>query len=124
MIFIEECSGACGKMGGGVCKLPVGVWCVLLSCKRQVPKIQTWEQKLPTTTPTPASAYCKNRHGGQSMSITAPSHTSCCCSYENIVQIRCLLEGDSVQDILDHWHVMLQERMQHWGLERSQVTTS
>lgn len=43
------------------------------------------------------------------------------CRYENIVQIRCLYEGITVQDMLDTWHKMLPKKMKEWGLDRQQV---
>lgn len=43
------------------------------------------------------------------------------CSYENIVQIRCLYEGVTVDDMLSSWHDMLPQKMQEWGLDRGQV---
>ncbi len=41
--------------------------------------------------------------------------------YENLVQIRCLLEGDSEEDILNNWHTILPDRMARWQLDRSEV---
>ncbi|KAK9815572.1 hypothetical protein WJX72_006066 [[Myrmecia] bisecta] len=41
--------------------------------------------------------------------------------YENIPQIRCLLEGIKVPDILSRWHTILEEHMAKWGLERQQM---
>ena len=41
--------------------------------------------------------------------------------YENLVQIRCLLEGVSPDDILNDWHTVLPEHMEKWGVERGQV---
>lgn len=38
--------------------------------------------------------------------------------YENIVQIRCLLEGINVEDMLENWSTMLPEYMQKWQLDR------
>jgi hypothetical protein len=46
---------------------------------------------------------------------------ACRCRYENLVQIRCLLEGVDPQDMLLHWHDMLPEYMQRWQLDRLQV---
>ena len=43
------------------------------------------------------------------------------CSYENIVQIRCLLEGVAPQEMLQTWHDMLPAYMQRWGLDRGEV---
>jgi hypothetical protein len=37
------------------------------------------------------------------------------------VQVRCLLEGVPVEDILADWHGLLQEYMQRWQLDRSKV---
>lgn len=41
--------------------------------------------------------------------------------YENIVQIRCLLEGVEPEDMLQSWHAMLPEYMQRWGLDRAEL---
>ena len=35
--------------------------------------------------------------------------------YENIVQVRLLLEGTRPEDMLAHWHAMLPEAMQRFG---------
>ena len=43
------------------------------------------------------------------------------CRYENIVQIRCLLEGVDPQDMLLTWHDMLPQYMQRWQLDRTEV---
>ena len=43
------------------------------------------------------------------------------CRYENLIQVRCLLEGVEVEDILDNWHAILPEYMEKWGLERKEV---
>lgn len=45
------------------------------------------------------------------------------CRYENIVQIRCLYEGVTVQDMLDNWHDMLPAKMKEWGLDRQKVSS-
>jgi hypothetical protein len=37
------------------------------------------------------------------------------------VQVRCLLEGVPVDDILADWHGLLQHYMQTWQLDRSKV---
>lgn len=52
-----------------------------------------------------------------------PPHTylSRACRYENVVQIRCLYEGVTVQEMLDHWHDMLPARMHQWDLDRNKV---
>lgn len=42
--------------------------------------------------------------------------------YENIVQIRCLLEGVQVQDMLDNWHSLLPQHMEKWQLDRAEVS--
>jgi phosphoglycolate phosphatase-like HAD superfamily hydrolase len=40
--------------------------------------------------------------------------------YENLVQVRCLLEGAcSPEEMLETWHELLPERMAAWGLERA-----
>lgn len=41
--------------------------------------------------------------------------------YENIVQIRCLLEGVDPQDMLQRWHSILPEHMQRWKLDRAEL---
>jgi hypothetical protein len=41
--------------------------------------------------------------------------------YENIVQIRCLLEGIPAEEILRDWHNLLPRQMSTWGLERGEV---
>ena len=46
------------------------------------------------------------------------------CRYENLVQVRCLLEGVSEDDILQHWHTILPESMQRWQLDRQEVQCS
>lgn len=50
----------------------------------------------------------------------------CCAAlcphrYENIVQIRALYEGVSVQDMLDTWHKLLPRKMKEWSLDRQEV---
>jgi hypothetical protein len=41
--------------------------------------------------------------------------------YENIVQIRALLEGVQVSDILHRWHEVLPQKMQEWDVGRAQL---
>eukprot|EP00879_Flechtneria_rotunda_P032260 GHRR01035436.1.p1 GENE.GHRR01035436.1~~GHRR01035436.1.p1 ORF type:complete len:159 (+),score=49.21 GHRR01035436.1:393-869(+) len=41
--------------------------------------------------------------------------------YENVVQIRCLYEGTSVDEMLQSWHVLLPKKMDEWQLDRSEV---
>lgn len=41
--------------------------------------------------------------------------------YENIVQIRCLLEGVRPQDMLEQWSTMLPEYMEKWNLDRGEL---
>lgn len=41
--------------------------------------------------------------------------------YENIVQIRCLLEGVDPQDMLERWSTMLPEYMERWQLDRANL---
>lgn len=41
--------------------------------------------------------------------------------YENLVQVRCLLEGVSPAAILADWHHLLPEYMSKWGLDRSEL---
>jgi hypothetical protein len=49
---------------------------------------------------------------------TPPHHLFCARRYENIVQIRCLLEGAGVDEMLDTWDSMLPAAMARWGLQR------
>ena len=44
------------------------------------------------------------------------------CRYENIVQIRCLLEGVDPDEMLLHWHDMLPQYMQRWQLDRAEAS--
>lgn len=37
------------------------------------------------------------------------------------MQIRCLLEGVSVEEMLERWHDLLPEYMQRWQLDRGEV---
>lgn len=39
------------------------------------------------------------------------------------MQIRCLYEGLTVEQMLTSWHDMLPAKMKEWGLERSKVGT-
>lgn len=41
--------------------------------------------------------------------------------YENLVQVRCLLEGVSPRDILADWHSLLPEYMAKWDLDRNEL---
>jgi hypothetical protein len=41
--------------------------------------------------------------------------------YENLVQVRCLVEGESVEAMLEGWPAMLADRMARWGLDRGDV---
>lgn len=43
--------------------------------------------------------------------------------YENIVQIRCLYEGTSVEDMLANWATMLPAKMDEWKLDRAEMVT-
>lgn len=43
------------------------------------------------------------------------------CRYENIVQIRALLEGETVDNILNNWHELLPRYMEKLGLDRATV---
>ena len=43
------------------------------------------------------------------------------CRYENLVQVRCLLEGMSEADILHNWQTILPDSMQRWHLDRQEV---
>lgn len=42
--------------------------------------------------------------------------------YENLVQVRCLVEGVAVQAMLDDWPAMLAARMAEWQLDRGDVS--
>jgi hypothetical protein len=42
--------------------------------------------------------------------------------YENLVQVRCLVEGVGVEDMLAGWPAMLADRMAKWGLDRGEVS--
>lgn len=53
-----------------------------------------------------------------------PPTPVCTCvflSYENIVQIRCLYDGVSVEEMLEGWDRVLPETMKKWELDRSKV---
>ena len=41
--------------------------------------------------------------------------------YENVVQVRCLLEGVTPADMLKNWSTMLPEYMSKWDLDRSSL---
>ena len=43
------------------------------------------------------------------------------CRYENLIQVRCLLDGMSTEDILSNWHTILPERMNKWQQTREEV---
>lgn len=45
------------------------------------------------------------------------------CRYENLIQVRCLLEGVSTDDILNDWHTLLPEYMDKWKQSRKEVTS-
>ena len=68
-------------------------------------------------------------HGSTATSPCAASRPTKCPlallyqprSYENIVQIRCLLDGVSPEEMLQGWHDMLPAAMQRWGLDRGEV---
>ena len=47
---------------------------------------------------------------------------SALCRYENLVQIRCLVDGVDTDSILQDWHTILPEYMDKWALDRSQVS--
>ena len=51
-------------------------------------------------------------------------HPSNCARYENIVQIRCLLEDISTDEILSNWSELLQKFMHQWQLDRAEVSTA
>lgn len=40
------------------------------------------------------------------------------------MQVRCLLEGVRVDDMLENWHDMLPKYMLKWGLDRGEVSSS
>lgn len=77
-------------------------------------------------THTLRTQYCAKRPAGGANPLCLPACPSClslpACRYENIVQIRCLYEGVTVQDMLDNWHSMLPAKMQEWSLDRQQVS--
>ncbi len=41
--------------------------------------------------------------------------------YENLIQVRCLLEGVASDDILQNWHTILPECMDKWRQSRKEV---
>lgn len=41
--------------------------------------------------------------------------------YENLVQVRCLLEGMAPDEMLQNWGTILPQYMQKWGLDRAEV---
>jgi hypothetical protein len=41
--------------------------------------------------------------------------------YENVVQIRCLYEGVTVDEMLEGWEKMLPHKMEEWKLQRDKV---
>eukprot|EP00882_Tetradesmus_deserticola_P010232 GHRQ01010810.1.p1 GENE.GHRQ01010810.1~~GHRQ01010810.1.p1 ORF type:complete len:302 (+),score=126.20 GHRQ01010810.1:460-1365(+) len=41
--------------------------------------------------------------------------------YENVVQVRCLYEGVTVQQMLESWHDILPAKMKEWSLDRSKL---
>ncbi|KAL3135304.1 hypothetical protein ABBQ32_007501 [Trebouxia sp. C0010 RCD-2024] len=41
--------------------------------------------------------------------------------YENLIQVRCLLEGISTDDILNKWHILLPEYMDKWQQSRKEL---
>lgn len=43
--------------------------------------------------------------------------------YENLVQVRCLLEGVSVDAILEDWPTMLKNKMGLWSLDRADLVS-
>ena len=45
----------------------------------------------------------------------------CIAGYENIIQLRALLEGASAEDMLASWHDMLPAKMQEWQLDRAEM---
>ncbi|KAI3437958.1 hypothetical protein D9Q98_000402 [Chlorella vulgaris] len=66
---------------------------------------------------TPKAEACKDELV-EKMRVVRPVVET---GYENLVQIRCLLEGVDPQDMLLHWHDMLPEYMQRWQLDRLQL---
>ncbi len=72
-------------------------------------------------------APCRNQEHRGCKCWQANPTTSCCrCRrrYENLVQVRCLLEGVPAEDILADWHGLLAHYMAKWGLERAEVRGS
>lgn len=41
--------------------------------------------------------------------------------YENLIQVRCLLEGVQPDDILANWHSILPDHMSKWQQDRQEV---
>ena len=41
--------------------------------------------------------------------------------YENIIQVRSLLEGVTENEIISSWHTILPEKMKEWGLVRADM---
>lgn len=72
-----------------------------------------WRQRL-------LQLWCSYEHGHTS-THQAPTHLPP-GRYENIVQIRCLYEGVTVEDMLTHWDTLLPEYMAKWGLKRPDVS--
>ncbi len=44
--------------------------------------------------------------------------------YENLIQVRCLLEGVDPDVILQNWHTILPEYMEKWKQSRKEVSPS
>jgi len=42
--------------------------------------------------------------------------------YENLVQVRCLVEGATVEGMLEGWPAMLAAKMEEWKLDRGDVS--
>lgn len=47
--------------------------------------------------------------------------SGCHAGYENIVQVRALLEGVEPNAILGSWHDILPEKMEEWSLDRAEL---
>ena len=84
-------------------------------------RVRTGPRATPPPPPTTRSrSRCLLRRTAPAAS-SHPSSPPATRSYENIVQIRCLLEGVTPDEMLERWHAMLPEAMRRWGLDRGEV---
>ena len=63
-------------------------------------------------------------HRHASAKVAAQSAALMSCRYENLVQVRCLLDGTTEDDMLQNWHTLLPDSMARWQLDRSEVQTA